>query len=56
MPKSHEECTLDEWADETRKVLEEFITMVRRNSRDEYPATALPGEWDEWFLMWEGDE
>lgn len=54
--KSTDECTVDVWADETRQVLEEFIAMVRRNPRGEYPVSALPGEWDEWFLTWGGED
>jgi hypothetical protein len=54
--KTDEECTINAWAEQTRELLEEFIAMVRRNPRGEYPVSALPGEWDEWFLIWEGDE
>ena len=53
MIKSDEECTVDAWAEQMRQVLEEFIVMAKRN--DEYPVSALPGEWDEWFLTWEGE-
>jgi hypothetical protein len=52
--KFDEECTVDAWAEQVRQVLEEFIAMAKRNER-EYPLTALPGEWDEWFLTWEGE-
>lgn len=51
---SESECTIDVWADQTRKLLEEFIAVVKRNEHDEYPISAPLDEWDEWFLMWDG--
>lgn len=42
MTKSTEECTA-----------EIRVAMVKRG---EYPVSALPGEWDEWFMVWDGDE
>jgi len=54
--KSTEECTVEQWAEEFRAMFEAFVQMVQRNERGEYPASALPGEWDEWLLMWDGSD
>jgi hypothetical protein len=55
MTKSTEQCSVDEWAKETREAIDEYVAAVKRNSEGHYPETMLPGEWDEDFMCWEGE-
>lgn len=48
------DVTVDEWAEEMRIHLEEFVKMAKAN-RAEYPERAALGDWDEWFLIYAGD-
>lgn len=48
------DVTVDEWAEEMRIHLEEFVKMAKAN-RAEYPERAALGDWDEWLLTYAGD-